>query len=101
MKNNTPRTLQECFAIIDETLSEVDKKTIMETHEFELQYAFHNGLTEWINRNIVQRYNLRGEDFFIATDLWHEILLINDPTQFSTQILLHYRRHLHHTTPSH
>jgi len=26
MENNTPRTLQECFAIIDETLSEVDKK---------------------------------------------------------------------------
>lgn len=94
MENNTPRTLQDCFAIIDGTLSVVDKNIIMETHEFELKYAFHSGLAQWIDRHIVQRYGLRGQDFFIATDLWHEILLTDNPPTFSTQILVEYRKHL-------
>lgn len=94
MENNTPRTLQDCFAIIDETLSAVDKSAIMATHEFELKYAFHSGLAQWIDRYIVQRYGLRGQDFFIATDLWHEILLVDDTATFSTQILIEYRKYL-------
>lgn len=104
MKHNvthTPRTLQECFDIIDDTLPREDKRAIMAACEFELEYAFHDGLRQWVNTHIVERYGLRGEDFFIATDLWSEMLLLDNPSKLSSLILVEYRRHLHKTSPSH
>lgn len=94
MENSTPHTLQDCFAIIDAALSPDDKLTVMNTREFELQYAFHSSLEQWVLTNVVNRYNLHSEDFFYATDLWHQCLLIDEEHTFPTLILLEYRKHL-------
>lgn len=94
MENNTPHTLQDCFAIIDAALTPVDKQAVACAHEFELRYAFHSSLARWVRENIVDRYNLHGEDFFYSHDLWQQILIVDSPDELSTLILLAYRRHL-------
>ena len=94
MEHTIPHTLQDCFAIIDAALSPGDKQAIAGAHDFELQYAFHSGLAGWVRDNVVLKYGLRGEDFFYATDLWHQILLVDDPLTLTNQILVAYRHHL-------
>ncbi|MCQ2287491.1 MAG: hypothetical protein MJZ74_00130 [Muribaculaceae bacterium] len=94
MQNTTLHTLQDCFGIINAALPTATKRAVMAASEFELEYAFHTGLEQWVNTNIVQRYGLRGEDIFYATDLWNQLLLVNDQAKFSTFILIEYRRYL-------
>lgn len=94
METHIPCTLQDCFDIINASLPAAVKQAVMQACEFELQYAFPANLEQWVKTHIVERYNLRGEDFFLATDLWHQALLLNDPHTLSTLILLEYRKHL-------
>ncbi|MBQ0121334.1 MAG: hypothetical protein KBT13_09510 [Bacteroidales bacterium] len=94
MKNNTPHTLQDCFAIIDSALTPDDKQAVARAHEFELRYAFHGILAQWVRVNLVDRYGLQGEDFFYSHDLWQQILIVDSPDELSTLILLAYRRYL-------
>lgn len=94
MRQNTPLTLQDCFAIIDASISPASRQAVMQACEFELQYAFPTNLEQWIQKHIVAHYGLRGEDYFLATDLWHQSLLLNDSRTFPNLILLEYRKHL-------
>ena len=87
-------SLHDCFEIMDRELGDATKHAVMEAGEFELEYAFHTGLEQWVCSNIVKRYGLRGEDFFIALNLWDQCLLVNDPEKFSTFIIIEYRKHL-------
>ena len=45
---NKPKTKKECFAQLDETLSETDKKAIVEAEDL---FEFHFTLGLWIRNN--------------------------------------------------
>ena len=45
---NKPKTKKECFAQLDEMLSEADKKAIVETEDI---FEFHFTLGLWIRNN--------------------------------------------------
>ena len=45
---NKPKTKKECFALLDEMLSEADKKAIVEAEDL---FEFHFTLVLWIRNN--------------------------------------------------
>ena len=79
---NKPKTKKECFAQLDEMLSETDKKAIVEAEDL---FEFHLTLGLWIRNNWLYERNEEeleslskafGVDipFFAADDLSSEIL---------------------------
>ena len=79
---NLPRNKKECFAQLDEMLSEADKKAIVEAEDL---FVFHFTLGLWIRNNWLYERNEEeleslskafGVDipYFAADDLSSEIL---------------------------
>ena len=71
---NLPRNKKECFAQLDEMLSETDKKAIVEAEDL---FEFHFTLGLWISEEELESLSKAfGIDvpYFAADDLSSEIL---------------------------
>ncbi len=87
--NDKPKTRKECFAQLDEMLSEEDKKTIVEAED---TIEFHFSLGLWIRNNWL--YDCSPED---TENLYKEFgldTIISQPDELSSEILEAYQKYL-------
>lgn len=83
-----PKTKKECFALLDEMLSEEDKKEIAKRDSCE----YHFSLGMWIRNNWIyeqdeENIKLLAEIFGVDPYLFH-------PDDLSDRIIVSYQRHL-------
>lgn len=85
---NKPKTKKECFAQLDEMLSEEDKKAILKSKDM---IEFHFTLGMWI-RNTWIYGNEEEQVEALAKDLGEDIFW--DADSVSTALLDGYKKHL-------
>ena len=89
MEEKIPKTNRECFAMLDEMLSEEDKQYIIEKGTVVL----HFGLGLWIRNNWIYPQNGRDIDKLMMTFTKHPPVYL-DADNCSSIILIAYRKHL-------
>ena len=87
--NDKPKTRKECFAQLDEMLSEEDKKVIMEAED---TIEFHFSLGLWIRNNWL--YDSSPEDVKNLYKTFGLDTIISQPDELSTEILEAYQKYL-------
>lgn len=96
MENKIPKTKEECFALLDEMLSDENKKTIIK----EDVYKMHFGLGMWIRNNWL--YSQSDEEIkellktFKKRDSFIDLTPIHRDC-VSSEILEAYQKHLKKT----
>ena len=88
MENKIPKTKEECFALLDEMLSDEDKKTIIEDDVFKL----HFGLGMWIRNNWLYPQSDEETEKLLRT--FDKKSLFFHPDDWSSIILEAYQKHL-------
>ena len=88
MKEIIPKTKKECFAQLDEMLSEEDKQSIIESKDVD---EFHFSLGLWIRNNWIYG-NEEERVEALAKDLGEEIFWNADSV--SSALLDGYKKHL-------
>ena len=84
---NKPKTKKECFAQLDEMLSETDKKAIVEAEDL---FEFHFTLGLWIRNNwLYERPAEDKESLCQAFDF-----PFFEPDELSSEILEAYQKYL-------
>ena len=84
---NLPRNKKECFAQLDEMLSEADKKAIVEAEDL---FEFHFTLGLWIRNNwLYERPAEDEESLCLAFDI-----PFFEPDELSSEILEAYKKYL-------
>ena len=86
---NKPRTKKECFAQLDEMLSETDKQAIIEAKDF---IGFHYTLGLWIRNNWLYPQSLEETEELLKD--FGEDPLFCHPDDQSSIILKAYRKYL-------
>ena len=87
--NDKPKTRKECFAQLDEMLSEEDKKVIMEAED---TIEFHFSLGLWIRNNWL--YDCSPEDAENLYKVFGLDTTISQPDELSSVILEAYQKYL-------
>lgn len=87
-KTIIPKTNKECYALLDEMLSEEDKQTIAEKGTFELHFTL--GL--WIRNNWLYPQSPEETEALLRT--FSKKPLFYHPDDVSSIILEAYRKHL-------
>lgn len=88
MNNQIPKTKKECFALLDEMLSEEDKQAIVKKDVFELHFTL--GL--WIRNNWLYPQS-QEETEELLKDFGEDFVPFDDD-DCSSIILEAYRKHL-------
>ena len=88
MKTNIPKTKKECFALLDEMLSQEDKQAIIEKDVVELHFTL--GL--WIRNNWL--YSQSQEETEELLKSFGEDSMFRHPDDDSEIILKAYRKYL-------
>ena len=88
MTDNMPKTKKECFAQLDEMLSEEEKRDIVKMDMVELHFSL--GL--WVRNNWL--YPRTDEELDVLLREFGEEPMFCHPDDFSTIILKAYRKHL-------
>ena len=91
MEDRIPKTKEECFALLDEKLSEEEKKIVMEEDEFKL----HFGLGMWIRNKWLYPQSEKETEELMKT--FTESCAYWDADDCSSIILKAYRKHLKRT----
>ena len=86
---NKPKTKKECFALLDEMLSETDKKAIVEAEDL---FEFHFTLGLWIRNNWI--YEQNEEDVIRLAKAFRTEMLFFDADGLSEKIIEYYQRYL-------
>ena len=86
---NKPRTKKECFAQLDEMLSETDKQAIIEAKDF---IGFHYTLGLWIRNNWL--YDRSDEELDLLSRAFGMDVPFFEADEFSSEILKAYKKHL-------
>ena len=86
---NKPKTKKECFAQLDETLSETDKKAIVEAEDL---FEFHFTLGLWIRNNWL--YDRSEEDLESLSKTFGVDAPYFEADDLSSEILEEYKKHL-------
>ena len=86
---NKPKTKKECFAQLDETLSETDKKAIVEAEDL---FEFHFTLGLWIRNNWL--YDRSEEDLESLSKAFRVNLPFFEADELSSAILEAYQKYL-------
>lgn len=86
---NKPKTKKECFALLDEMLSEADKKAIVEAEDL---FEFHFTLGLWIRNNWI--YEQNEEDVIRLAKAFRTEMLFFDADGLSEKIIEYYQRYL-------
>lgn len=89
MNNVIPKTNRECYALLDEMLSEEDKQAIIEKDVFELHFTL--GL--WIRNNWIYPQSQEETEKLLKTFSKKGSLFCH-PDDYSSIILEAYRKHL-------
>ena len=88
MNNQIPKTKKECFALLDEMLSEEDKQAIVKKDVFELHFT----LGMWIRNNWLYPQS-QEETEELLKDFGEDFVPFDDD-DCSSIILEAYRKHL-------
>ena len=86
---NNPKTKKECFAQLDEMLSETDKKAIVEAEDI---IEFHFTLGLWIRNNWL--YDRSEEELESLTKAFGVDMPFFETDELSSAILEAYKKHL-------
>lgn len=92
MNNVIPKTNRECYALLDEMLSEEDKQAIIEKDVFELHFTL--GL--WIRNNWIYPQGQEETEELLKT-FSKNIPLFWNADDCSSTILEAYKKHLKRT----
>lgn len=84
----TPKTNKECYALLDDMLSEDDKKAIIEKGIYELHFT----LGMWIRNNWI--YPQSAEDVENMPKTFNKVPRFSHPDDCSSIILEAYRKNL-------
>lgn len=95
MTPNIPKTNKECFALLDEMLSEEDKQAIIEKGVDELHFTL--GL--WIRNNWL--YPQSQEETEELLKSFGKDSMVFHPDDYSSIILKAYRKHLKRKLKTH
>lgn len=87
-----PKTKKECFALLDEMLSEADKKAIVEAEDL---FEFHFTLDLWIRNNWL--YDRSEEDLESLTKAFGIDIPFFAADDLSSEMLEAYQKHLKRT----
>lgn len=82
MNNKIPQTKEECFALLDEMLSEEDKNTLKTSDD---NIIFHLSLGMWIRNNWV--YPLSDSELASFMDMFEDEIEGEDKLPFKIHIL--------------
>ena len=88
---NIPKTKEECFAILDEMLSDEDKKAIIEMDDV-IELHFTLGL--WIRNNWIYEQSEEEIMALMKSLEGDEEALFYHPDEYSSIILEAYKKHL-------
>ena len=92
MNKNKPKTKEECFALLDEMLSEEDKKALMENDDL---FDYHFTLGLWIRNNWIYPLNRIDEKTFMEMFVEDKrSLLFIHPDSMSSVIIEKYVEYL-------
>ena len=92
MGKKIPKTKEECFARLDDMLSEVDKKALMEDDDL---FDYHFTLGLWIRNNWIYPLNRVDEKTFMEMFVEDKrSLLYNHPDSMSSVIIEKYVEYL-------
>ena len=86
---NKPKTRKECFAQLDEMLSEADKKAIVEAEDL---FEFHFTLGLWIRNNWL--YERSEEEIEQLCKAFDTDLPVFAADELSSEIIEAYQNHL-------
>ena len=86
---NIPSNKKECFALLDEMLSEADKKAIVEAEDL---FEFHFTLGLWIRNNWL--YDRNEEELESLSKAFGVDLPYFEADDLSSEILEAYKKHL-------
>lgn len=86
---NKPKTKKECFAQLDEMLSEADKKAIVEAEDI---FEFHFTLGLWIRNNWL--YDCSEEELDSLSKAFRVDVPFFEADELSSAILEAYKKHL-------
>ena len=86
---NKPKTRKECFALLDEMLSETDKKAIVEAEDL---FEFHFTLGLWIRNNCL--YERNEEELESLSKAFGVDAPYFETDDLSSEILEAYQKHL-------
>ena len=86
---NKPKTKKECFAQLDEMLSEADKKAILEAEDI---FEFHFTLGLWIRNNWL--YERSEEELESLSKAFRVNVPFFEADELSSAILEAYKKHL-------
>ena len=84
-----PKTKKECFALLDEMLSEADKKAIVEAEDL---FEFHFTLGLWIRNNWL--YDRSEEEQESLSKAFGVDMPFFEADDLSSEILEAYQKHL-------
>lgn len=87
--SDKPKTKKECFAQLDEMLSEEDKMAIMQAED---TIEFHFSLGLWIRNNWL--YDSSPEDVKNLYKTFGLDTIISQPDELSSEILVAYQKYL-------
>ena len=87
--SDKPKTKKECFAQLDEMLSEEDKMAIMQAED---TIKFHFSLGLWIRNNWL--YDSSPEDVKNLYKTFGLDTIISQPDELSSEILEAYQKYL-------
>ena len=86
---NKPKTKKECFAQLDEMLSEADKKAIVDADDI---FEFHFTLGLWIRNNWL--YDRSEEELESLGKAFRVYVPFFEADELSSAILEAYKKHL-------
>ena len=87
--SDKPKTKKECFAQLDEMLSDADKQGIMKTKDL---IEFHFSLGMWIRNNWI--YDCSPEDAENLYKAFGVDTVICQPDELSSEIIEAYQKYL-------
>ena len=89
MNEIIPKTKKECFALLNEMLSEEDKQAIIESKDVD---EFHFSIGLWIRNNWI--YEQNEEDANRLAKAFRMDYIVFDPDSISGKIIESYQRYL-------
>lgn len=89
MNEIIPKTKKECFALLNEMLSEEDKQAIIESKDVD---EFHFSIGLWIRNNWI--YEQNEEDVNRLAKAFRMDYIVFDPDSLSGKIIESYQRYL-------
>lgn len=92
MNTLKPKSLIDCYHMIDAVLDADGKNIVMKTRESDIETAFHfSSLGLWIRNEIIRKHELKASELYDASD---DLVLLSDPDNMCCSIIKGYREHL-------